>query len=79
MIKLKNIKSNNSIIECDIYPEDSKQLGHMSIDTNTKELIDYKLPDGYEWCKSHVHHARNKLVEFIETDEIPKEKLIMWY
>lgn len=27
MLKLKNIKRNNRVIECDIIPEDSKQKG----------------------------------------------------
>lgn len=78
MIKLKNIQINNSVIECDIYPEDSLQAGHIVVDTETKAVRELKLPIGYEWCKNHANHAKNKLLEFIEIEKIPEEKLIMW-
>lgn len=78
MIKLKNIQINNSVIECDIYPEDSLQAGHIVVDVETKELKESKLPVGYEWCRNHVNHAKMKLLEFADLKKLPKEKVIMW-
>ena len=78
MIKLKNIKSNDTIIECDIYPEDSLQAGHIVVDKKSRELKKYNLPKNYEWCKKHVYHAKDKLLEYIKLDNIPDEKLIKW-
>ena len=78
IIKLKNIKKNNNIIECDILPEDSKEFGHVSIEIDSKNLKEYKLPAGYEWCRKHVSHVQNTLLDFAKSDNIPKEKLIMW-
>ncbi|MBP3328733.1 MAG: hypothetical protein J6L91_07485 [Clostridia bacterium] len=78
MVKLKNIKISNGYIECDIYPEDSSRAGHIIVDIDTKELKEYNLPLGYEWCKSHLNHAKYRMIEFVETDSIPEEDLIMW-
>ena len=45
MLKLKNIKRNNRVIECDIIPEDSKQKGHVVVDIASGNLREYSLPD----------------------------------
>lgn len=78
MIRLKNIKKNNSLIECDIIPEDSSQSGHIVVDVISEEIKEYSLPEGYKWCKNHVTHAKNKLIELSTKDNIPNEKLVMW-
>ena len=79
MVKLKNIKKNNSLIECDILPEDSLQSGHIVVDVISAEVQEYSLPKGYEWCRNHVNHAKDKLVELSTENNIPDEKLVMWY
>ncbi len=79
MVRLKSIKKNDKIIECEIYPEDSKNPGHVSVDTMTEELVDYNLPPGYEWCRGHVMHARNALIEASKDKVLQNEKLVMWY
>ena len=78
MVRLKNIRINGKTIECDIYPEDSSQAGHVVVYTDTKTLKSYTLPDGYEWCMKHVAHVKNKLTEFIGSDTLPAEKVVMW-
>ena len=82
MIKLKNIKKNNDIIECDIIPEDSQKAGHLSVslqDDDPYGTVSYKLPEGYEWCRNHVSHAVTGLIEMAKRSEFLNEKLIMWY
>lgn len=79
MITLKNIKINGKVIESDIYPEDSEKNGNLKIDTETGSIISYFLPIGYEWCTSHLNHAKNTLVELSKSKKIPKEKIVMWY
>jgi len=79
MVILKNIKKNDNYIECDIYPEDSTSCGHILVDTATKDIIEYVLPEGYEWCRNHVNHARFALVEIADQLELPNEKIVMWY
>ena len=59
MVRLKNIEIDNNIISCEIFPEDSVQSGKLKVDINSQDIISYTLPAGFEWCKSHVHHAKN--------------------
>ena len=79
MVKLKSIKKNNSLIECDIFPGDSLKSGHIVVDIVSAEVQEYSLPEGYEWCINHINHAKNKLIELSTENNIPKEKLVMWY
>lgn len=79
MIKLKNLKKNGSLIECDIIPEDSKESGHIVVNMDSKEIKAFILPKGYEWCISHLHHAKRKLIELSKDDELSQEYLVMWY
>ena len=78
MIRLKNIKKSNHIIESDILPENSKMCGHIVVNLKTNELEKFVLPEGYEWCRKHVNHAKDKLIELSKQEIIPEEKLIMW-
>ena len=80
MVRLKNIKFNNTFIECEIFPEDSITSGMLKVDINSKKVVEYTLPDEYEWCTNHVGHAVRGLIELLEDiDNIPSERLIMWY
>ena len=79
MIKLKNIKKiSDNIIECNIIPEDSAEMGYMTVDIDKEEIVKCDLPRGYEWCSNHVAHARNALMKMVETDEILNEKNVVW-
>lgn len=78
MVRLKNIKKTNELIECDIVPEDSESAGHIVTDFKKGKLINYSLPVGYEWCISHVMHASDNLVELSKEKEIPSTLLVMW-
>lgn len=79
MLKLKNIKKNSVVIECDIFPEDSMQAGHVIVDIGSGRLGEYSLPVGYEWCRNHVNHAQTELLKLLSEKDMPDEKLIMWY
>lgn len=79
MIKLKNLKKNDSLVECDIIPEDSDKAGHLVVDLKSNKTLKYDLPDGYEWCRSHVKHASDVLIRLSKEDSFPEEKLVMWY
>ncbi|WP_334160370.1 hypothetical protein [Muricomes intestini] len=79
MVRLKNLEKSNITVECDIIPEDSKQLGHIVVNLDSGELENYSLPEGYEWCRNHVHHAQMALYELAKEKNMPDEKLLMWY
>ena len=79
MVKLKNIKKSNALIECDILPEDSIERGHIIVDLKSEEIKEYVLPKNYEWCRNHINHAARKLIELNEMNSLPDEYLVMWY
>lgn len=79
MIKLKNIMIDENLVRCDIYPENSVMPGYVVVDYNTKELKEYKLPSGFEWCKNHVYHAMKKMIEVASEKKDLKECTVMWY
>lgn len=79
MVKLKNIKKNNQIIECDILPEDSEEYGHIVVDLSSHKLISYSLPKEYEWCKKHVFHAHHKLISLSKSNELLTNAIVVWY
>lgn len=78
MIKLKNIAKNDSVISCEIYPEGCIIPGTLSCDVNRRDIIEYHLPEGYEWCKKHVYHALETILSMVDKDELLKEKCVMW-
>ena len=75
MIKLKNIQKKVDCVTCDAYLEDCETAAPLKLNTKSGVLADYHLPDGYEWCKSHIGHAKN----FLLSSKLPKETVIMWY
>lgn len=81
MLRLKNIEIDNNIISCEIFPEDSVQSGKLKVDINSQDIISYTLPAGFEWCKSHVHHAKKYLLSNLkEILHTPiHDKIVMWY
>lgn len=76
MIILKNIVTYDEFVKCDIYPEDSQEAGFIEINFQNEEIMNFSLPLGYEWCKSHIQHVKNYILK--NKDNLPKEKLLIW-
>lgn len=79
MIRLEHLKKNKTVIECDVIPEDSIRSGHIAVDLESREVVEYILPKGYEWCKNHINHAKNALLDISNKEPLPESKTIMWY
>lgn len=79
MIKLKNIVRNEDKIVCEAYIEDCSTPVNLCYDRKNKEFDNCELPNGYEWCKSHIHHAEIFLRSVENEHDIPRERTIMWY
>lgn len=79
MIRLKNIKRIGDLLICVIVPEDAEKSGELSVDIQSRKIISYKLPAGYEWCMSHVRHAAEVLIKMAALPELPTEKTVIWY
>ena len=79
MVKLKNIKKiSDNMIECNLLPEGSEEMGHMLVDISKREVVNYDLPKGFEWCTNHVAHAMRALLDMVENNYIVQEKTIAW-
>ncbi len=79
MIKLKNIVIENSIAKCDIFPEDSVENGYIEM-SFVEGFTSVVLPKGYEWCMSHIDHAKRYLTNLYKKGvDFQSEKIIMWY
>ncbi|WP_288154980.1 hypothetical protein [uncultured Sharpea sp.] len=86
MVILRNlIKTSDNIIECDYYPEDRKTYGHVSINVETREIIekDSKREENDE-IDMYFNHAALKLLKIGETDafknnSFKSEYSVMWY
>lgn len=79
MVRLKNLRRNSATIECDIYPEDSKHSGQVIVDLDSGAVLGYSLPEGYEWCRNHVNHAKTALIELSKMEHLPTDYLVKWY
>ena len=79
MLKLKNIKRNNGIISAEYDPENSGDLGNISIDTKSGKVIESKLSKFDNPLPMYLHHAPNALKKIMNEEEPPREKIVMWY
>lgn len=79
MIKLRNIKRIDRHIVCSAYVEDCKVPISISMNEDDSKLEAYTLPVGYEYCDSHIWHARRYLKTLIGKEFDTHNRTIMWY
>ena len=79
MVKLENITRSGNKITCTIFVEDAEQGFYAEYDCESNTMSDVVLPEGYEWCRSHIAQARYFLKSLIDKEAIPSRKTIMWY
>jgi CxxC motif-containing protein len=79
MIKLKKIVKTNNRITCEAFIEDCDLPLNLVFDISRKDFEKYSLPRGYEWCDSHINHAKRYFTSLIGINEVPHEHTIMWY
>ena len=78
MLKLRNIRKNNGIISAEYDPENSGELGSVSVDVEREEVKEFTLSKLDGDFPIYMNHAIYALVKLKDNEEIPKEKLIMW-
>ena len=78
MIKLTEIVRNNGSITCVAYVEDCKQAIPLSFNESNAEFNTITMPEGYEWCKSHIAHAKKYLKSLIGKQIESTERTIVW-
>lgn len=79
MIELKQISRTDNKITCIAFVEDCQEQIQLFYDINNKKINNVKLPDGYQWCTSHINHAEQYLKSLETEKSIPTQKTIMWY
>ena len=78
MVRLKNIRKNNSFITCDAYFEGCKEPVKLHYSVEEKSFLPFHFPKGYEYCKSHARFARDYF-ESLGDEDPPSSMTIMWY
>ena len=81
MIKLRNIKIEGNIALCDVIPEQSAEIGFLKVDLERKKIIECQIPEKY---KNHPFDYAGKAADGLfkaceKRENVPKEKLVMWY
>lgn len=79
MLKLKNIKKNNGIISAEYDPEDSGKIGSITVDIESEKMIESNASELDNEFPIYLNHAITALLEMKDDEEIPEEKLVMWY
>ena len=79
MLKLRNLKKNNGIISAEYDPENSGELGSISVDVESGKLVESKPSKMDDSFPVYLNHAVDALKKLRNEDKLPEEKLIMWY
>ena len=79
MLKLKNLKKNNGIISAEYDPENSGELGSISIDIEKETVVDFNISKLDGAFPIYANHAVDALMKIMHNEELPTEKLVMWY
>ena len=76
MLRMEDITKSNGIIRCLLFLEDSKEGCDLEYDVKTGRR-ECELPNGYEYCKTHIAVACSYLKK--NQAALPKSKVLMWY
>ena len=79
MLKLKNIRRNNGIIAANYDPENTGELGFVSLDFQTGEVIESRASKYDEDMPVYLRHSISALKKLTEEEILPEEKMVMWY
>lgn len=79
MLRLKNIKRSNGIISSDYFPEGNDIGGTVSICVADGKVVEEQLSNMDVDFPLYFHHAVEGLRALMNKEDIPEEKIIMWY
>lgn len=80
MVSLLNILYDGNSISCDYIPENSNDIGKVTVDVKTREVTNIEFSK-YEYGKKmYVAHVRAKLSELLDIGQpIPEETTAIWF
>ena len=79
MLKLKNIRKIDGIISAEYEPENSGNLGSVSVDVDSGKVVDSNISKLDSPLPMYLHHATEALKKLVKEEKLPEEKLVMWY
>ena len=79
MVRLRDIHKVGDQLVCSVYVEDSAGPMSMSFDMKSGDFNHSPLPEGYEYCTTHVWKARRVLEKMAASGEIRPNWTVMWY
>lgn len=77
MIRLNNISRTGDVITCEALLEDCETAIQLSYNIEKMDFAPFAFPAGYEYCRSHIAHARAFLRDNYE--DLPEATSIHWY
>ena len=80
MVSLFNIIFDGNSISCDYIPENSNNIGKVTVDAETREVTNVEFSKYEHGKKMYVAHVRKKLSELLDIGQpIPNEAKAIWY
>jgi len=79
MLKLINIKKNDSFIEAEYIPEASKEVGYLKVDLKTRKISDSRLTSFDDTIAIYRGHAKLALLKLANSDTLPERYPVAWY
>lgn len=80
MVRLFNILFDGNSISCDYFPENSNDIGKVTVDAKTREVTNVEFSEYEHGKKMYVAHVRAKLSELLDMGQpIPKEAQAIWF
>ncbi|MDU2064420.1 MAG: hypothetical protein E6713_06210 [Sporomusaceae bacterium] len=79
MVFLKNILKTDNKISCNYSPENTKEVGFVEVDIETRNYIKKETTKYDSGSDSYVSKVRFKLLDLAKMDKIPTESRVVWY
>lgn len=79
MVKVKNIRRANGFIEAKYIPEDSSEEGYVKIRISDGEVVSKKMTSLDGRVGLYFAKVKNALQEMVSQEDIPEERVVMWY
>lgn len=79
MLKLKNIKRTKGIITAEYEPEDSGEVGKITVEVDSGKVLEQCLTEFDKEFPIYFNKALQWLQNNREQSNIPIEKTLMWY
>ncbi len=79
MVTLRNIKKDNKTISAEYEPENSGLVGSIKLDIASGNVIDSVSTELDNPFPMYLFHATRALEKLAQKDNVPEEKMVMWY